>query len=143
MQGEQVFSPFLVWQHTCLSCPGVGERDSYAGVTLQRIPWGSPENPPSLCSNSRGIHRGSAGDLLLLQCDTRIKFPSCVVGKYYYTISLSRPFVVYDKRSGGGGVSCQVEQDLDAEAAALFPSDAISGAEREREGEKQLFGSVF
>ena len=29
-----------------------------------RDPCGSPEDLPSLCSNSRGIHRGSAGDFL-------------------------------------------------------------------------------
>ncbi len=40
---------------------GWGDLNSpYAGVTLDQIPCGSPEDPLSVCFNSRGILRGSA-----------------------------------------------------------------------------------
>ncbi len=46
-----------------------------AGVTLEKFPWGSPEDATSLCSNSRGILRGSAGGSSgdFLQCDNGIR----------------------------------------------------------------------
>ncbi len=37
-----------------------------AGVTLDQIPWASPADHPIVCSNSRGILRGSAGDFCLV-----------------------------------------------------------------------------
>ena len=42
-----------------------------AGVTLEWIHCGSPEDPPGVRAYPWGIHRGSTGDSL--QCDTGIK----------------------------------------------------------------------
>ncbi len=66
-------------------------RRCHTIVNLREIPWGSPENPPSLCSNSvRGIPRGFFSSVTLGRGTKRDIFgESCVKAQHQRSSSIS------------------------------------------------------